>query len=146
MPFADPTFQKLRRRRLQVDPSVRAVPTTTDIDVGQATQKARRGLRARRDVATHRLGTQRLEERIRSGRAKETFAQEKFDIAKKQSRIAELIDLGSLGLEGLSGLNIIQEADRQTKAIDALIAEAEAQGDFMAAFRAKQVKIFKGLG
>ena len=144
MPFTDPSLQRARRRRLLQDPTTAAVPSTADIDVAFATDKAKRDVEGKRVASSFRMRRAELAETIRARKADESFRVEQRDIARKQTKIAEGIDLGTLGLQGLSGVHLIKEAERQEQAMDAEIAELEAQGSPLEAHNLKMLKILKG--
>jgi hypothetical protein len=141
----DPRLQRMRRRRIQQAPSEKGIPDTTDIEVSEALRRAGRGLRERASTAQQSLGERRLAERIRATGEEESLRGEIFDISEEQAGKAEAIDLASLGLEGLSGLNLIQEANRQVGLINEMIVDARERGDILAEHRAKELAILKGV-
>jgi len=145
MAYESPSLQKARRRRKLRDPSMGAVTSTTDIDVAEAEERARRDIESRRMEQAHRFRKADLAETIRARKESETLQQEQLDFARGQQRIAHGIDLASVGLKGLSGIHLMKEAERQAVAIDEQIKELENQGRPIEAVNLKIIKVLKGL-
>jgi len=143
--YASPSMQRARRRRFLRDPSEAAVTSTADIDVAEAQEKARRDIEGKRMEQSHRFRKAELAETIRARKESEALQREQIEYAREQQRIAQGIDLASVGLKGLSGMHLAKEAERQAAALDDQIRELENQGRAIEAVNLKIIKTLKGL-
>lgn len=132
-----PRYQQAVKKRLAAPSYVRAIPDTRDITQAYGGEQARVELAGERHKTATDLGEQRLDiqregldlgrERLELG--KELYGEEvglrraKQDVARSQGRIATGIGIAGLGLEGLASVMKIQDANKQTAAMDSLVSE-----------------------
>lgn len=125
-----PRYQQAIQRRMSVGPEVAAVPNTSDITQAYGSDMARTELAGTRHASAMDIGRERLDigresldlsKEIHSSGMDLTHA--KQDVARSQGRVATGIGIANLGLQGLAGVMKIQDANKQTAAMDTMVEE-----------------------
>jgi len=110
---SDYYYQQALRKRDRTPGSVRALPTTQDIDLAYITAETRKAEEARQFGEKIAMGRKSLAELSRQHDARMGFRYELLDDAKKANRWATGISLANLGVAGIGAKISLEEAKKQ---------------------------------
>lgn len=119
-------YQQAIRKRQRTPPSVRALPSTSDIDLAHITAKTDKEEAARHFAEQLKLKRERLAEAAREHNREFAFKNRLLDEAKTADRLATGISAANLGVAGMGAkLSLKNLKERKIMDQDLLLAKKE---------------------